>query len=285
MSDPQFLKTQAEFIAHLRDPEQHSAPSDVEDRRMAIYRDLIYNNIENFISGNFPILRQIIADKEWHEMVRDFIRSHQSHTPYFVEIAQEFLAYLQQDRANHSTDPAFLLELAHYEWVELALDVSTEEFPISVDILSEQSSSETPSKNTLVIDHDADLLAKRPIVSPLAWNLSYQFPVHQIGPDFQPETPSQQPTFLVVYRNRDDEVKFMESNSATSRLLTILSLSDSAEENHSQDAIESQRLLTGETALLQLAEEMQAPDPAAILDFGKGLLNRLRDLDVICGGV
>ncbi|MGH1472128.1 MAG: HvfC family RiPP maturation protein [Cellvibrionaceae bacterium] len=264
MSDVQFLQSQSEFVAHLRDPEKNPAPADVEDRRMAIYRDLIYNNIEGFISGNFPIVRQIFNDKHWHEMVRDFIRSHQSHTPYFLEIGQEFLSYLQNDRASHASDPIFLLELAHYEWVELALDVSTEVFPEH-------------------INSDVDLLKTHPVVSPLAWNLSYQFPVHTIGPDNQPESIPAEPTFLVVYRDRNDDVKFMESNSATSRLLTML-----ADDNKIEDSANhmlSGSALTGEEALILLAKEMNAPDHSVVMQFGRDLLTKLLSLGVICGGV
>jgi len=112
-----FQKTQYDFAAHLRDPDLNPVPTDMEDRRMKIYRDLVYNNIETFISSGFPILRSVIADETWHEMIRDFVSHHQSHTPYFLEISQEFLRYLQEERKEHDSDPGFMLELAHYEWV------------------------------------------------------------------------------------------------------------------------------------------------------------------------
>jgi hypothetical protein len=42
-----------------------------------------------------------------------------------------------------------MLQLAHYEWVELALDVSTLDFP--------------------EVRQEGDLLESRPVISPLAW--------------------------------------------------------------------------------------------------------------------
>jgi len=247
-SSRHFQQTQLDFAAHLRDPDNQPAPADIEDRRMAIYRGLIYNNIEGFISGGFPILRKIFSDEQWHDMVRDFIRHHKAHTPYFLEIGQEFLHYLQEQR-NNPNDPVFMLELAHYEWVELALDVSTEAFPAD-------------------LRQDAGDLNAIPVVSPLAWNLSYQYPVHLIGPEWQPQQPPESPTFLVVYRNRDDEVRFMEGNAATSRLLTLL---------------DGENPLTGREALRILVEELKAPDPQAILNFGKELIQRLHSLSIIAG--
>ena len=240
------MDAQRQFTAHMRDPNANPAPADIEDRRMAIYRDLIYNNIEGFLSSGFPILRELHSHEEWNQLVRAFIVEHQCHTPYFLEISQEFLRYLQ----GCPTYPGkpFRVELAHYEWVELALDVSTEQFP--EDVLVE------------------DLLEYRPIVSPLAWNLSYQYPVHRISQSSQPQSPPETPTFLVVYRNREDQVKFMESNAATSRRLNLL---------------DGDTGLTGHQALVLLAEEMSAPNPQAIIEFGRDLLTKLHSLDIICG--
>ncbi|HKF94607.1 MAG TPA: putative DNA-binding domain-containing protein, partial [Gammaproteobacteria bacterium] len=121
---PNFQRVQYAFAAHLRDPQTHARPPGVEDRRMAIYRDLFYNNIEGFLSGGFPLVRSLYSDANWHRMARDFFAHHKSHTPYFPEISQEFLMYLQEERESQPEDPPFLTEIAHYEWVELALSVT-----------------------------------------------------------------------------------------------------------------------------------------------------------------
>jgi uncharacterized protein len=246
-SPSSFVQAQAKLANHLRDPEHHQAPAAIEDRRLKIYRDLIFNNVESFISGGFPILRQLYTEDAWHQLVRDFMASHSCHSPYFLEISEEFLTYLREERGNQAGDPPFMLELAHYEWAELALDVSTESFE--------------------GYPHTDDLMAGCPKVSPLAWTLSYQYPVHMIGPDYQPAEPPEQPTFLIVFRDRSDQVGFMESNAVTARLLGLLS----ADQN-----------VTGEAALLQLADEMQHPDPQQLLGFGADLLEKLQRSDILC---
>lgn len=195
-----FQQTQLLFAKHLREPDLYPAPADIEDRRMGIYRELIYNNIENLIATVFPVLRSILKDQQWHAIVRDFIHRHQCQTPYFLEISEEFLQYLAQERGLREGDPVFLLELAHYEWIELALDVSEETIPAAGNLPD-------------------DLMLARPMVSPLVANLSYQFPVHKVSPHFQPQTPT--PTQLLVYRNRADKVCFMEANILTQRLLVL----------------------------------------------------------------
>ncbi len=245
-STPRFQQTQYEFASHLRDPSGCDAPGDVEDRRMKIYRDLVYNNIETFISTGFPVLRRIINDEHWHGMVRDFIRYHQCHTPYFSEIGQEFIRYLQDERKTHSDDPEFMLELAHYEWVELALDLSAEEIP---DISTRTE----------------ELLSARPVVSPLAWRLSYQYPVHQLGPEYQPQEPPEQGTYLVVYRNRADEVKFLEINVVTAHLLQLL---------------ESDEISVND-ALLVIAEQLGYDSPEVLLKSGTELVDQLYSLEIL----
>ncbi len=248
-TQPAFQKTQYDFTSHIRDPDATPCPEGIEDRRMKIYRELIYNNIESFIQTGFPVLYKLLDRDHWHQMVRDFVVRHQSHSPYFAEISQEFLKYLREERGHIAQDPPFMLELAHYEWVELALDISCETFPQAV------------------VDKEQDLYTQHPVVSPLAWRLSYQYPVHRIGEAYQPGEPPESPTFLVVYRNRADEVKFMEANAVTIRLLQLL------EEDSS---------LSGDQALVQIAKELQHSDPQAVIENGRSLLKQLSELDIIC---
>ncbi len=250
MNMPAFKKHQYEFTAHLRDPEKNAMPDDIEDRRMNIYRELLYNNIEGFIASGFPILRKIYNDENWHKMVRDFFANHQSQSPYFLEISQEFINYLQNERQADKDDPAGLLELAHYEWVELALHVSEEN--ISMDN----------------IDANGDLLSQHPVISPLAWPLVYQFPVHTMAPDNLPEQAPEQPSYLVVYRNRNDQVNFLEINPVTARLIGLL------QENESY---------TGHDAIELISKEMNHPNPDVVKQGGIAALQELQQYGIILG--
>lgn len=237
-----FKAKQREFSAYIRDPENNPAPPDVKGRRMAIYRELFFNNIESFLSGNFPVLRAILDDPKWQELTRDFFAGHQCKTPYFSEIAEEFLAYLQDERDNPGDLP-FMLELAHYEWVEMALANAKED--------------------VIVNEPDGGCILEKAIrLSPLAWPLIYQYPVHRISPSFLPFTPSPQPVCLIVYRNSDDDVGFLEITLSTYWLLQLL------EENGS---------LPVENCLNQMVQELGASEPERIR---QGALQILKDLAV-----
>lgn len=240
-----FQETQLAFAKHLRAPDHYPAPAEMDDRRMGIYRELIYNNIENFIANVFPVLRSLLSDNHWHSMVRDFIHRHRCQTPYFLEISQEFLQYLMQERGKPDGDPVFLLELAHYEWIELALEVNEASLP---------SVSKYP---------DEPLLSK-PRVSPLVICLNYHYPVHKISPHYQPLEP--EPTQLVVYRNREDKVRFMVANAMTLRLLHLLQTN--------LDACLSDQLHL-------IAQELQHSQPDALFVGAISLINDLFGLGII----
>jgi uncharacterized protein len=144
--------------------------------------------------------------------------------------------------------PEFMVELCHYEWVELGLGVA--EDPVLPDDL----------------DAQGDLLAGCIVRSPLAWPLSYAYPVHRIGPEHQPNAPGAQMTHLVVYRRRDDTVRFMEVNALTQRLLLLLDGS-----------------LTGSGAIAALAAELPGMPQAQLEEAGLETLERLREVGIIAG--
>jgi len=247
MSDFPFQRTQRQFAAHLRDPAENMAPAGIEDRRMKIYRDLFYNNVESFLSGGFPVIRSLTTDAHWHALVRRFFADHACESPYFIDISRAFVEYLSSAPEAIAGMPPWLLELAHYEWMEVALDTSLDEIPRTG------------------FNPDGDLLAAAPVLTPLMCVLNYQWPVHRISATFQPEQP--EPVWLVVYRNAEDQVKFMEINAATAALL---------------QALEASPLASGRDVLSALAGEMGL-EADAVLSFGAQSLSHLRDRGILLG--
>ncbi len=245
-----FRALQYAFAAHLRNPKAHAAPADIEDRRMKIYRDLFFNNIRSLLAGTFPVLHRILGAERWALLVRDFYHHHISHTPLFMEVPQEFLAWLAEEFRNDGSWPAFLQELAHYEWLELA--------------------AATDARNIEDEDFDANgnVLDRVPVISPVAFVAAYRYPVHRIGPGFQPDAPGEQPTFLVVYRRRNDDVGFTEVNAVTARLLERLQQESGA---------------TGRELLDGIAKEIAHPDPQSVIRAGGEMLAALQAQDIILG--
>lgn len=198
-----FIDVQNEFMAHIREPNKYPCPTDVEDRRMAIYRELFFNNINGFVSSAFPVLKTLYNEQQWQVLVRQFFSEHDCQSPYFLDIAQEFITYLATSYVPKESDPLFMLALAHYEWIELDIAViqaDPQQIPLTANKLTQSSI----------------------YLSKTARNLSYDYPVQHINQVFQPQQASEQPHYFVVYRDIGDEVQFLATNAMTAMLLFII---------------------------------------------------------------
>ena len=138
-------------------------------------------------------------------------------------------------------------ELAHYEWVEMALAIADIELP-------EVSSS------------DGISLQDGIMLSPLAWSLVYQYPVQMISPDYLPEIAPAEATYLIVYRDQHDQVHFIQSNPLTYRLLQLI------EEAPGNSA---------ESYLQQLAVEAPHLGLDTLIKFGLQILQEFADKSII----
>jgi hypothetical protein len=139
-----------------------------------------------------------------------------------------------------------MVELAHYEWVEMALQQSEAE-PLACG--------------------DTEGLLDRPLqVSPLALLLAYAWPVQLVGPQFQPDAPLDQPTLLLVRRDPDFSVKFSELSPLAFRLL---------------QRIEELPGQTGRVHLQGLAAEAGMTDSVAFMDSAMGLLRQMQGEGVV----
>jgi uncharacterized protein len=240
-----FQQYQAEFTAHIRDPRAVARPKGVPARRMKVYTEIVFNNMEATLSACFPVVRKVLGVRRWTRLVRAFFAQHRCATPWFRQIPEEFLRWLEATQPQGL--PPFLPQLAHYEWVELALAVADAPVPPH--------------------DADGDLLAGVPVLAPALMLLRYDWPVQRISPRHKPATPLENPVHLLVFRDAQDEVRFIEINPLSARLLGLLQAGG----------------ISGSAALQVVAEELQHPAPAAILQHGAALLADLHRQGAVIG--
>ena len=105
--------------------------------------------------------------------------------------------------------------------------------------------------------------------SRLAWTFAYHYPVHRINEDFKPDTPSDQPVYLALYRRQDDKVSFMELNPVTAALLDALEKNDAAG--------------SGETLLRELSAQIGYADADAFVEHGVSALEEMRQIGIVTG--
>ena len=243
-----FRELQRQFSAHLRDPDRQPPPAGVDDRRLQVYRELFYNTVEGLLAKSFPVLCDVLDHRaQWHPLVRDFYANARCDSPYFTELPARFVAYLADE--TRVALPPYAPELAHYEWLELVIEIAEDARPGP-------------------LDPDGDLLRGVPVLNPVYRVAHYHWPVSRIAADWTPDTPLASPMQVLLYRDADDTVRFVEINALTAALIAQLDQSAT---------------LSGRQQLQRLAEQLPQLPAAQILHFGAEILADFRGRGIILG--
>ncbi|MEY3360115.1 MAG: hypothetical protein RI923_1375 [Pseudomonadota bacterium] len=229
---------QQAFSGHLRSPGRIHRPIGVPKRAADIYSGLLFNNICGFIDACFPVARSLMSEQRRRGLCRRFFSDHASHTPYFSRVPEQFVNFVNQQVISLRV-PAWMPELLHYEWIELEVDTAP------------NPPASKPSR-LLTLD-------------PSVRNLRYDWPVHKISPDYRPR--KMQRTYLLVHRNRELKVCFLEINEVTAALLSILEESPKSTAN----------------ALSLVAGRLGYPDPDVLHIHGRQLLADFINRDIVIG--
>jgi hypothetical protein len=97
--------------------------------------------------------------------------------------------------------------------------------------------------------------------------LTYPYAVHRIGPRFRPRAPDSVPTHLLVFRDPHDHIRFLALNAVSARLVGLL----------------HQGHLSGTAVLQTITREVSHPNPAAVMQAGRDILDRLRQEQAVLG--
>lgn len=252
IDSPEFIQTQKQFAQSIRDPLSSSNDAQFEERRLKIYRELFFNNVEGFVSSAFPVLKEILIDQHdelfWLGLVRQFFVQHQCETPYFLEISEEFLQFLQAKMESDNSEylPDYAWQLAHWEWMELHADVADAQTSMLISTLAKEQ-----------------LLNAKLTLAETAWVCAYDYPVHKISAEMSNLVSA--PTYLMVYRNGQDEVGFNELNPLSATLF---------ESVRQQPGIEASYLLE------QLAEQ-SGLDHELVVSGGLEILSQWQQLCIL----
>lgn len=197
-----FKRVQQSFIDYIRDPEK-PLPAGVSLERMQVYRELFFNNVMGFVSNGFPVLKSLYSEADWQALVQAFFSQHDCQSPIFIDIAGEFLHFLQQEYQPKDIDPPFMLELAHYEWLELVVAVA-------------QQKGDEQAIQAEQIPHVPLCLAATARVA------QYHFPVQHIRQDYRPEQALETPVFFCLYQDNGGEVCFLQLTPLSAQVLAYV---------------------------------------------------------------
>ena len=121
----------------------------------------------------------------------------------------------------------------------------------------------------IAFNPSGNLLDEPVVISPLAWVLSYEWPVHAISVEQWSDEKPEQLTWIVVYRDKQDKVGFMQINPVTARLIQLLD--------------DDETSMSGRQVLEQVALELNHPQPDVIIEGGLDTLRQLRKKDIVLG--
>lgn len=193
----QQLQFQLNEFSHGVRQGEISSDSGLNAEKTELYHSLVLGNLQEVVEPCFPILRSIVCQNVWHELLFDFFQTTKLETPIFHQLPYEFVKYLQN--INSETYP-FMAELAHYEWVELELELAE----------SVQSACNINEKEVLNTPWQLASCARL---------LAYDYNVHDIGEHYQPV--EKVPTYLAVYQH-SGKVNFMILNQPCFQLLECI---------------------------------------------------------------
>lgn len=248
---------QLAFAEALRDSSS-VAPNWIAPKRLQIYRELAFNNLQRALARSFAVSRSLLSDARWNALVAAFFKTWRTSEPQLRRLPAEFTRWLT-DAPAHAA-PTWWIALCRYEQIELELAMADVELP----------AAPAPQGEALV----PQLLDGRPQLSPLAHLFESEWPVHRIDAAFAAATPddaqpaADQRTRLVIWRDRADSVRFIELNALSARLLQAL-----------RDA----PTRSGRAHLRGLAAELfQAPEP--LIEAGAKLLSSLYSREIVLLG-
>ena len=235
-----FERYQTDFTAHIRAPKLHKKPANVNTARMAVYQNAVFNNMAESVNVCFPVCQAVLGKRAWQKLMREFVANFAAASPIFKDIPAQFLQFITAKKELSS----YFAALAHYEWAELAV-------------------SHLPANNK-DLSKKTDLLKQIPILAPHLL-LQYDFAVHKITKNKKPKQIDI--TQILIYRNAEYEVKFIELNPMAFSLLKQL----------------EEEKMAGAQALARLAEHTKHIDANVMVKFGGEMLHQLLDAGAILG--
>lgn len=119
-------QTQQEFVQAIREKN----PAGYDSRRLNVYVRLVRNNTFGFIEKCFTETPAHLSPQNWDKAKEDFVKNGKAHSPYFQDIAGEFLQFCQQNKIFDNA----ILALMQFEFDQLQAEVSTFQVPAQFDI-------------------------------------------------------------------------------------------------------------------------------------------------------
>ncbi len=166
--------------------------------QLLVYRDLARTALEDPLPDCFPITHALLEQADlWEGCLDAFLASRTIQSPYYRDVNPSFVAWLANSIWGQERWP-FLLELAHFEYIEVEILRWPDEAP-AMDLKA------APAGDSQVVFDGATR------------NLAYHFRVHEATK--QDPEPASGETFLLGYRDSEGDFIYSELSAHASAFL------------------------------------------------------------------
>ena len=238
-----FRQFQFALARHLRDPLGIPAPVGIRQVDASICTQEMVKHLRDVLEPAFPVTQALLGEDMWEHAVRLFLKDAPNHTPWASTTQRAFVEHVcESPEMQHL--PAWLQDLAHFEWLQNAVSTAPVQWPRC--------------------DAIADVMQHPVVLNPTHVEASYEWPVHSIDTEHKPD--DMQSTYVSMLRDMDDELHVFESSVFRGQLLDLL-----------RDG------QTGEQAFMALARWLSHPEPEAFVREGAELMAQLQREGIVLG--
>lgn len=238
-----FRQYQFALARHLRDPLGVPAPEGVNARDVLACSHEMAHNLNELLMPAFATTRSVLGEELWQHTLRLFLHDAPSHAPWATAVQEAYVKFLGHNSLVQFL-PAWLEDLAHYEWLQSAVAAADVAWPAH--------------------DPQGNLLQGVVVLNPTHVEVTYDWPVQRINLAHKPF--EMQSTYLAVLRDVQDKVRVVESSQFRRHLVGLLR----------QDQ-------TGAQALEALAKWLEHPEVETFIQEGVSVLKQLQREGVVLG--
>lgn len=159
--------------------------------RFLVYRSLIHNRMRNTIAEFIERTAARLGKTRLRTDFTEWMDQVAAHSPYLRDVPAEFVAWAAPRWLRDDAVPDYLVDLARHELLEY-------------DIRNDHRGGESPTGRELALDQPLRF-------DSAARLMRYAFAVHRLSPDLDDrDMPEQTPTRLLVYRDPQAKVRYLE---------------------------------------------------------------------------
>jgi uncharacterized protein len=238
-----FRQAQFALARHLRDPLSAPLPEGVNEADANACSQEMVDHLCDILAPAFPVTHALLGDDMWSLTVRLFLKDASCHVPWATAVQRAFVTHVCASAEMYQL-PAWLQDLAHFEWLQSAVSTTPVTWP--------------------AFNAAGDTMHHAVVLNPTHVEAAYEWPVHGIDTDHKPD--DMQSTHVSMLRDQQDELHVLESSVFRGQLIDLLR--------------EGQ---TGEQAFMVLAMWLSHPEPEAFVREGAQVMAQLQREGVVLG--